>query len=51
MHTVRTVCTPAENALAIRVSDHIEQLDELTRAEDNSMAFFGVPTSPKGCTI
>ncbi|WP_157044839.1 hypothetical protein [Chloroflexus aggregans] len=40
MHTIRTVCTPAENALAIRVSDQIEQLDALIRAEDNGMAFF-----------
>lgn len=40
MRTVRAACIPAENALHIRVSDQIEQLDELIRAEADGVAFF-----------
>jgi hypothetical protein len=38
--TVKDACTLQENALDVRVSDQIEQLDELITAEGNGAAFF-----------
>ncbi len=40
MKTVRDACTLQPNALSIKLSDQIEQLDELIRAEDDGVAFF-----------
>ncbi|MCS6840675.1 MAG: hypothetical protein NZ701_07845, partial [Roseiflexus sp.] len=40
MKPVRTACTLQPNALTIRVSDQIEQLDELIHAEGDGVAFF-----------
>lgn len=40
LKTVRDACTLQPNALEIRVSDQIEQLDELINAEGNGQAFF-----------
>ena len=40
MKTVRDACTLQENALSIKLSDQIEQLDELIVAEGNGAAFF-----------
>ena len=40
MKTVRDACTPQENALSIKLSDQIEQLDELISAEGDGRAFF-----------
>lgn len=39
--SVKDACTLQDNALDIRVSDQIEQLDELIRMEGNGEAFFG----------
>ena len=40
MKTVRDVCELHPNALSIRHSDQIEQLDELTGEEGDGTAFF-----------
>lgn len=40
MKTVRDACQLQSNALSIKVSDQIEQLDELIRAEKGGAAFF-----------
>lgn len=40
MKTVRNACQPQPNALSIRLSDQIEQLDELIGAEGGGAAFF-----------
>jgi len=40
MKTVRDACQPQPNALAIKLSDQIEQLDELIAAEGDGTAFF-----------
>lgn len=40
MKTVRDACVLQDNALSIRVSDHIEQLDELIAAEGDGSSFF-----------
>ena len=40
LKTVKDACILHENALEIRVSDQIEQLDELIKAEDDGRAFF-----------
>lgn len=40
MKTVRDACQLQPNALAIKLSDQIEQLDELITAEGNGAAFF-----------
>lgn len=40
MRPVRATCILQPNALAIRVSDQIEQLDELIRDEGDGVAFF-----------
>lgn len=40
MKTVRDGCELQPNALSIKLSDQIEQLDELIRAEDDGIAFF-----------
>ena len=40
MKTVRDVCQLQPNALSIKLSDQIEQLDELISAEENGAAFF-----------
>jgi hypothetical protein len=40
MKTVRDACTLQDNALAITVSDQIEQLDALIAAENDGVAFF-----------
>jgi hypothetical protein len=40
MKTVRDACTLQENALSIKLSDQIEQLDELIAAEADGSAFF-----------
>src|SRR5713101_6533160 len=41
MKTVRDACVPQSNALSIKLSDQIEQLDELIDAEGDGEAFFG----------
>jgi hypothetical protein len=38
--TVKDSCILQDNALDVRVSDQIEQLDELITAEGNGAAFF-----------
>jgi len=40
MKTVRDACTLQPNALSIKLSDQIEQLDELIHAEGDGTAFF-----------
>jgi hypothetical protein len=40
MKTVRDACELQPNALSIKISDQIEQLDELIAAEGNGVAFF-----------
>lgn len=40
MKTVRDACELQENALSIRLSDQVEQLDELIGAEGDGRAFF-----------
>ncbi len=40
MKTVRDACTPQDNALSIKLSDQIEQLDELIADEGDGVAFF-----------
>jgi hypothetical protein len=40
MKTVRDACQPQPNALSIRLSDQIEQLDELIATEADGIAFF-----------
>ena len=40
MKTVRDACTLQDNALSIKLSDQIEQLDELIDAEGNGQIFF-----------
>src|SRR5258708_36563618 len=40
MKTVRDACQLQENALSIKLSDQIEQLDELITAEGDGAAFF-----------
>jgi predicted AAA+ superfamily ATPase len=40
MKTVRDACTPQKNALTIKLSDQIEQLDELISAEGDGSAYF-----------
>ncbi len=41
MKTVRDACQLQPNALSIKLSDQIEQLDELIHAEGDGTAFFG----------
>ena len=40
MKTVRDACVPQDNALSIKLSDQIEQLDELIHAEGEGKSFF-----------
>jgi hypothetical protein len=40
MKTVRDACRLQPNALSVKLSDQIEQLDELISAEGNGTAFF-----------
>ena len=40
MKTVRDACTLQDNALSIKLSDQIEQLDELIDAEGSGQTFF-----------
>ena len=40
MKTVRDACDLQPNALSIKLSDQIEQLDELIKSEGNGEAFF-----------
>jgi predicted AAA+ superfamily ATPase len=40
MKTVRDACQLQPNALSIKLSDQIEQLDELISAEQDGRAFF-----------
>ena len=40
MKTVRDGCVLQDNALSIRVSDQVEQLDQLIEAEGDGAAFF-----------
>jgi hypothetical protein len=40
MKTVRDACQLQPNALRVKLSDQIEQLDELISAEGNGTAFF-----------
>src|SRR5260370_27458910 len=40
MKTVRDACQLQENALSIKLSDQIEQLDELITAEGDGAAFY-----------
>lgn len=41
MKTVRDACELQENALSIKLSDQVEQLDELITAEGDGSEFFG----------
>ena len=40
MKTVRDACELQPNALSIKLSDQVEQLDELIHAEGDGKAFF-----------
>ena len=40
MKTVRDACQPQPNALEVKLSDQIEQLDELITTEGDGSAFF-----------
>ena len=40
MKTVKDACQVQQKALSIKLSDQIEQLDDLINAEDNGVAFF-----------
>jgi predicted AAA+ superfamily ATPase len=40
MRTVRDACVLQPNALSIKLSDQVEQLDELITAEGDGSAFF-----------
>ena len=40
MKTVKDACKLQPNALSIKLSDQIEELDELIGAEDDGVAFF-----------
>ena len=40
MKTVRDACQLQPNALSVKLSDRIEQLDEMISAEGNGTAFF-----------
>ena len=51
MKTVRDACQLQPNALSIKLSDQIEQLDELITAEGDGAAFFEKTTSPRACRI
>jgi hypothetical protein len=51
MKTVRTACTLQPNALEIRVSDQIEQLDELIKTEGDGRAFFAKTHITNGMNI
>ena len=51
MKTVRNACQLQPNALSIKLSDQIEQLDELINAEGNGAAFFEKTTLPRACKI
>jgi len=48
MKTVRDACQLQPNALSIKLSDQIEQLDELINAEGNGAAFFDKTHITKG---
>ena len=48
MKTVRDACTLQPNALNIKLSDQIEQLDELIHAEGDGTAFFGRTSITQG---
>lgn len=50
MKTVRDACDLQPNALAIKLSDQIEQLDELISAERDGEAFFEKTYSGLGST-
>lgn len=50
MKTVRDACTLQPNALSIKLSDQIEQLDELIHAEGDGAAYTSrKPSSHKAC--
>jgi hypothetical protein len=48
MKTVRDACELQPNALSIKLSDQIEQLDELIHAEGDGTAFFGRTSITQG---
>jgi predicted AAA+ superfamily ATPase len=48
MKTVRDACQPQSNALSIRLSDQIEQLDELIATDADGVAFFKKPHITQG---
>jgi hypothetical protein len=48
MKTVRDACELQPNALSIKLSDQIEQLDELITAEGDGSAFFGRTSITQG---
>src|SRR2546430_3029541 len=48
MQTVRDVCQLQPNALSIKLSDQIEQLDELITAEGDGTQFFEKPSITQG---
>ena len=48
MKTVRDACELQPNALSIKLSDQIEQLDELIHAEGDGSAFFGRTSITQG---
>ncbi len=47
MKTVRDACELQPNALSIKLSDQIEQLDELIHAEGDGTAYFAKNLSGK----
>jgi len=50
MTTVRDDCSLQENALSIKLSDQIEQPDELITSEGNGNAFFEKTYITKHCS-
>jgi hypothetical protein len=48
MKTVRDVCTLQPNALSIKLSDRIEQLNEIITAEGDSTEFFDKSSITQG---
>ena len=48
MKTVRDACHLQPNALSIKLSDQIEQLDELIHAEGDGTTFFGRTSITQG---
>ena len=49
MKTVRDACQLQPNALSVKLSDQIEQLDELILAEGNGTPTFRWQATPQPC--